>query len=122
MFLQVLVDEKIESGKRIIEALRRQRFSISSAFWCRMPESGYWRLVIASPMVDRIGPLAGYRSLNEILRNLGIWKEFSGIVSLLSPKDPTFINLLEYSQSPGQFQVPATQTHNVFQDAYVYQI
>jgi hypothetical protein len=122
VFIQILVDEKINAGLAIQEELRKDRFKINSAFWCRIPESGYWRLVIASPLVDRIGPLEGYKRLHSVLDRLGIRGEFSGSISLLSPHDPTYQGLLEQAKGRGQFGVYANPLvpYNVFQDAYFY--
>ena len=122
MFIQILVDEQINAGRAIVGALRRDRVPISAAFWCRVPESRYWRLVIGSKLIDRIGPLEGYRRLHEILRRLKLWDEFSGSISLLSPNDPAFHRLREYAESPGQFAVSAglDAPYKPFQDAYFY--
>jgi hypothetical protein len=122
VFIQILVDEQINAGRAIVDALRRDHFPISAAFWCRIPESRYWRLVIGSKLIDRIGSLEGYRRLHEILRRLKLWDEFSGSISLLSPKDPAFHRLREYAESPGQFGQRASYEtpYNPFQDAYFY--
>ena len=122
MFVQILVDRQIDAGRVVVDELRRDGFPISAAFWCRIPESRYWRLVIGSKLIDRIGPLEGYRRLHEILRRLKLWDEFSGSISLLSPNDPAFHRLQEYAESPGQFGVSATldAPYNPFQDAYFY--
>ena len=123
MFIQILVKENIDGGLAVVKALRADRVPVSMAFWCRIPESGYWRLVIASKSIDRIGPLEGYKKLHVILDRLGLWDRLSGSISLLSPGDPTFRNLLEHAQSPGQFGVdPAIASHSsVFQAAYFYE-
>ena len=120
MFVQVLVDEQINAGRAIVDALRREHFPISTVFWYRIPESGYWRLVIASKLIDRIGSLEGYRRVHNILHKLGLWNTLSGSISLLSPSDPTFRNLHEYAQGPGQFGIGPSELHNMFQDAYFY--
>ena len=124
MFIQILVDRQIEAGRVIVEALRQDGFPMTtrSAFWCRIPESGYWRLVIGSKLIDRIGPLQGYRRLHEILHRLNLWEEFSGSISLLSPGDPTFQSLRAYAEGTGQFVVQASHetAHNPFHEAYFY--
>jgi hypothetical protein len=122
VFVQVLVDEQINAGRAIMDALRRDQFPISTAFWYRIPESGYWRLVIGSKLIDRIGPLEGYRRLRGILDRLGLWNTLSGSISLLSPSDPTFRSLHEYAQGPGQFGIGPSELHNMFQDAYIYSL
>jgi hypothetical protein len=124
VFIQILVDRQIEAGREIVEALRQDGFPIASrsAFWCRIPESGYWRLVIGSKLIDRIGPLKGYRRLHAILHRLNLWDEYSGSISLLSLGDPTFQSLRAYAESPGQFGVRASyeSAYNPFQEAYFY--
>lgn len=122
MFVQVLVDEQIEAGRAVLDALRRDHVKIFDAFWCRVPESGYWRLVIASKLIDQIGSLEGYRRLRVILDRLGLWSALSGSISFLSPSDPTFQSLREYAHGPGQFRQQASYgiPYNPFQDAYFY--
>jgi hypothetical protein len=122
VFVQVLVEDKIRAGAMIREELRKAGFPISATFWCRIPESGYWRLVIGSALIDRIGPMKGYQRLHTILDHLGMRAELSGSISLLSPHDPSFKRLLQYASSPGQFGVAGGEMipFNPFQDAYFY--
>jgi hypothetical protein len=124
MYIQILVDQTIKEGLAILDALRKDRFPIAAAFWCRLPESGYWRLVVASKLIDRIGPLEGYKRLHGILDRLGLRAAFSGSVSLLSPSDPQFQRLREYAQGLGQFGVGAKPDGplSVVQDAYIYSL
>src|SRR5258708_1371729 len=61
MYKKVLVNELISEGKQLLEALRRNRFSFTAAFWYYFPDALEWRLVIVSPTVDRSGPLAAYQ-------------------------------------------------------------
>lgn len=126
MFIQVLVEDKIEAGKAIQEELRRSRIPIEAAFWYRMPESGYWRLVIASKLIDRIGPIEGYERLHKALARLRLPERLAddlfGSIALLSPRDPSFQRLLDAAKGPGQIGVrwdPFVQS-NAFQDAYFY--
>ncbi len=124
MFIQVLVREQVEMGAQIVEALRKNRFPISGAFWYRLPESGFWRLVIGSKLVDKIGPLEGYRRLHGILEQMGVLALFSGSISLLGAGDPDFLSLRSYALGPGQFNVGPSfgEGPNPFQDAYVYSL
>ncbi len=122
MFVQVLVDDKIEAGRAIQEELRKEGLRVSGAFWCRIPESGLWRLVIGSRTVDRIGSLEGYRRVTTVLDRLGLRATMSGNISLLSPDDPTYQNFREYARSPEPFGISANpmMPYNAFQDAYFY--
>jgi hypothetical protein len=114
----------MEMGARILEALQKNQFPISGAFWYRMPESGFWRLVIGSKLVDKIGPLEGYRRLHGILAQMGLLALFSGSISLLGADDPDFLNLRSYALGPRQFNVGPSfgEGTNPFQDAYVYSL
>jgi hypothetical protein len=108
VFIQVLVSEQVEMGRRVVEALRKNKFPISAAFWYRMPESGFWRLVIGSSRVDKIGPLEGYRRLHAILAQMGLPALFSGSISLLGSGDPEFLRLRSEAFGPGQFNAGPT--------------
>lgn len=124
MFIQVLVSDQVETGKRIVEALRKDRFPISGAFWYRMPESGFWRLFIGSRLVDRIGPLEGYKRLHRILAQMGVLTPFSGSIALLGADDPQFLRRRSYALGVGQFNAGPNfvEGSNSFQDAYVYTV
>lgn len=127
MFIQVLVEDKIKAGRAIQEQLLKDGFAINAAFWYRMPESGYWRLVIGSNRVDRLGPIKSYRHLHQAIARLGLpsglESDLFGSISLLSPQDPAFKRLLEEARSPGQFGVTwnSFAPPNPFQDAYFYE-
>jgi len=126
VLIQVLVEDKIKAGKAIQDELRKDRFPINAAFWYRMPESGYWQLVIGSNRVDQLGPIKSYRQLHQAVARLrlpsGLESDLFGSISLLSPQDPAFKRLLEEAKSPGQSGVSWTSfaPPNPFQDAYFY--
>lgn len=126
MFIQTLVEQKITAGQAIQDELRKDGFPISGAFWIRMPESGYWRLVIGSAYVEEIGPIEAYRRLQSVLARLrlpqSLRSELSGSISLLSPRDPAYEGLRQDAKGPGQFGVSwnAWTPANAFQDAYFY--
>jgi hypothetical protein len=121
VYIQVLVEDKIEAGKRILVELPNSGFQIEKAFWYRVPD-GFWRLVIGSATVDRIGPLEGYRRLHEILNRLELREALTGSIALLGLSDPSYQNLLRDAKSPGQFGVSPNPyfQFNPFQDAYFY--
>ena len=48
----VLVETKIEDGKRLIRHLIREQFEVQTAFWVKRSEEGSWQLWLASPAVD----------------------------------------------------------------------
>ena len=63
-----LVEEQIESGKRLINVLVADGLEIPVAFWARPTEEGKWFLYLASPLVDEKGPTVVYRLVLSVLR------------------------------------------------------
>jgi hypothetical protein len=120
-----LVEPYIEDGRRLIDALERAEFPISAALWYYFPESDDWRLVVASSLVDRLGPLQAYNQVQKVLATLP--PDFSlslKEISVVSPKRPLIQTLkgvvhvgpnehgrrLRQSTIDGQF----------VEDAYIY--
>ena len=93
MVKKKLVEELISDGAILLRELDRQNFPVESMFWAHLPDEDYWRLVIASPIVSQQGGAAGYRRLNQLLREI----ELAGItledISLLDPESPQFKSL-----------------------------
>src|SRR5437879_11296410 len=65
-----VVSEQTESGKRLIEALAAAGFDVRVAFWAKPSDDGKWFLYLASPAVDEKGPLAAYRFVFDVLRQI----------------------------------------------------
>ncbi|HEY3972769.1 MAG TPA: hypothetical protein VGM18_07180 [Candidatus Sulfotelmatobacter sp.] len=83
-----LTDADVEFGKNLWHELRvSQRFPIAGMFWLL---DGEWHLVIASPVVDELGPRDSYRKLAEIVRlNQGDSARLLR-VQLISPRNPLY--------------------------------
>ena len=69
MYSAVLVAHAIEEGQRLLERLKKERFPVSAALWYHVPDSSHWVLVIATPVVSRVGPTAAYTRLQGILQD-----------------------------------------------------
>lgn len=65
-----LVERNIEDGRKLVEALDQAGFQVRAALWFYFSEAGQWRLVVASPLVDQLGPINAYTSVQSVLRNL----------------------------------------------------
>jgi hypothetical protein len=75
-----VVNEEIESGKRLINALAAKGLEVGVAFWAKPSEGGQWYLYLASPFVDEKGARAAYRLVNDLLRELrDVWIDPFGI-------------------------------------------
>jgi hypothetical protein len=56
MVKEALVDRDVDLGHRVLEMLDDAKFTVPVALWIRRGEEGSWRLLLASPLYDRLGP------------------------------------------------------------------
>jgi len=95
----VLVGLDIEGGKRLLEALDENGLDIRAAFWYYFPEPEEWRLVFATPMVDKEGPIVTYSRIRVILQGLDPIPEIPmRYISAVSPNSNLVKNLRSFIQ------------------------
>jgi hypothetical protein len=122
-----LVEKDIQEGKGLIEALDKADFQVEAAIWFYLTDSGEWRLLIASPFVEKNGPKKAYSFIQAVLAQLS---PPSGIslkdISVLSPKHH-LISLLRIAirTGPGISGIRFTRNvinNTLIEDAYIYRI
>jgi hypothetical protein len=102
-------------------------FNVKAALWFYVQDSEEWRLIIASPIVDKDGPKKAYEKVQSQLQELdGRYKLSLRNISLVSPSDKLIKALksvfkLDKAISPIRF------TRNVIngvfiEDAYIYRL
>jgi desulfoferrodoxin (superoxide reductase-like protein) len=62
-----LVSEDIDAGRRLIGALERAGLPIAVAAWLKKQEDDTWALYIATPDVEKHGPIVVYTFINKII-------------------------------------------------------
>jgi len=60
------VSADVEGGREFVRELEREGLPISAAMWLKAPEQGPWQLYIASPDVEKHGPIAVYRFIDKV--------------------------------------------------------
>jgi hypothetical protein len=65
-----LVTGQIQVGVLLLEELDHSEFFVSGAMWFYLRENGEWRLIIASPYVERNGPKKSYEFIQGVLDGL----------------------------------------------------
>lgn len=81
----------IEFGKKLWQILKNSRdFPFQGIFWLSEPNIGGWHLVVASPVVDSLGPRDAYLRLSPILRKITADSGQRLKVKLISPDDPMY--------------------------------
>jgi hypothetical protein len=71
----ILVVNRIGAGEELLKELRESGFPVDVAFWTEDPEFSTWRLVIASPEVDRKGLLKAYLEVLDQVKGLPSWHD-----------------------------------------------
>lgn len=65
-----LVEPEIKAGEELLKALDRAGLGVRTAFWYYLPNAEQWRLIVASPVVDKGGPTAAYVQVQHVLEKL----------------------------------------------------
>ena len=120
----VLVDNQVEDGNKLIQALDRSQFSLVGALWF-YSSSDEWRLLLVSPLVDTIGPKQCYGVIQSVLKDLKLSFGLERI-SVLSPND-NLIRLLKTavktSNGTSRIRFSRNSINGVFiEDALIYRL
>lgn len=67
---ETLASKTISLGKNLVLALDKAQFIVAAALWLYLPETGTWRLMIASPQVRSEGPRKAYKKIQSVLSKL----------------------------------------------------
>lgn len=65
-----LVDSRIADGRKLVLQLIHDGFEVIAAFWLKAPDDAWWHLIIASRVMDQVGPGEAYRALQASLQRL----------------------------------------------------
>jgi hypothetical protein len=118
MVKKKLVEELIGDGANLLTELDRRKFPVETMFWIHLPDQDYWRLVIASPLVNQQGGLAAYRRLGELLPEV----ELAGLtledISLLDPESKEFQYFAALASASSRLAAGAAWLE--FEEAVVY--
>ncbi len=115
-----LVENDIQLGATATEALQKSKdLRLRASLWLYYPESSEWRLLLATPVVDRKGPLEAYTRIQRALEKTNLARELPlHRVAAVSPKDPLIRALLSNVKTgPGLARIRLT--HNVIDDVFI---
>ena len=121
-----LVEFDVEGGERLVQALDATDFPVQVALWLYFTEAEEWRLVLASRVTDKYGPLEAYARIHRTLQRLaGVDIPLQRVVAV-GLNDPLVRDIRALiGSSPG---LNGTRiTNNVVNgrsipDAYVYRV
>lgn len=122
-----MVDKDIRDGMKLIKAIDRSMFDLVGALWFYYADSGEWRLLLVSQLVDTIGPKRCYEVIQSVIEDMPRDFGISLIrISVLSPRD-NLIKLLEVALHTGKGISTIRFTRNTIngvfiEDALIYRL
>ncbi|WP_077619825.1 hypothetical protein [Bacillus sinesaloumensis] len=123
-----LVEKDFNEGEALIKELDEANFDVHAALWLYESESEYWRLIIASEVVDTHGARKAYEQINDIINQSGDLKSINLMdITAWSPKHPLIKSLRSVIQtSPKEItdiRFSRKTIDNTFiDDAYIYRM
>lgn len=126
MVTAALVDNLIEDGKRLIQALDQASIDVQAALWFYDSDSEDWRLIIASHALQGQGPLEAYATVQAVLDSLPHRTLTLRSVQVRSPADPLIKALhtaIRTETGIRGIRLSRTVLDNVYiEDAYIYRV
>jgi len=118
---KVLVRERIDDGRRLLEALDAKRFPVDAAFWWHHEDSNRWRLVILTPVEEK-GPLKAIQRIHRVFDSLNPPASFDlEHTWALSKSSPEFKRMVTLGGLGGLGPVKGkTRESDDYSDAYIY--
>jgi hypothetical protein len=81
----LLVNQVIIEGKRLIEALDSRDFKVNSAFWYYSSEINEWTLFISTPLAITLGPIKGYEIIRSVIKEIMLSQISINDISIVDP-------------------------------------
>lgn len=128
MATATLVNQEIEEGQRLIDALNTAGLSVHSALWLYASEPEIWHLTLALPLYDDQGPLKTYENILSVFRQIKpeLKIDWTAIVAV-SPQDE-LIQSFSQDQQHWNINLSGKRITNsmvdrmLIEDAYIYEI
>jgi hypothetical protein len=128
MAKEFLVDENIDDGANLIYELDQSNVQIDAALWFYFTEAEEWRLIIATPIIDKKGPVSAYKKIIEFIKEKNLFFHTPiRKLTILSPHDP-LIKLLKIVVKTGPSSIARIRFQNnvinnvPIDDALIYRI
>jgi hypothetical protein len=125
---EVLSEQMIGAGVKLIERLDQSESNVQAALWLFLPEEKIWKLMIISPLVKTDGPRSFYKHILDANKKAD---ESESIISLndvgVADTSIPLISLLRIAISTGGgiggIRFSKDTINGVFiEDAYIYRI
>ena len=119
--------EMIDAGTSLVAELESQGFDATAILWLYFEEFERWRLVVASPDVDRLGRMPVYHRIRQILTGMkdgGTGLKLSYIAAVGETASPV-LGLRQRASKLGgakEGRVGGSMNGDYIVDSYVYMV
>ena len=121
-----LTDSMMKAGAKLIERLDGKNSEVKSAFWLYFSEEKTWKLIVASPLVDKEGPRDYYKRIVEANTLAPIEEEIVSLNDIEATNtNHQIVQLLKFAIATGDgisdIRFPRNTINGVFiEDTYIY--
>lgn len=120
----LLVDDRLENGRELLDHLQRAGFDVTAACWAKLVEPDQWKLYVVSKYVDEEGLGAAYRAVHPILVRLSRPRFSLSDFQLFGTKTALAADILEFvarnpASTPSRMGKPTLGTVEI-EEAWVY--
>jgi len=124
----ILTDAMTEAGAELTRLLDQAGLDVRASLWLYMPDGNVWRLVIASPEVETLGPKKVYGKIQSVLSQRPEKRPRLDLkdISVVEPAHP-LVSLLAKAIRTGDDVSGIRFSRNVIdghfiEDAYIYRM
>lgn len=126
MVATTLTQNLIDDGENLLGKLDASGIRIDAALWFYFPESGFWKLMLAFPTVEKEGPKAAYSAIQKVLTKMGEKALDLGDIAITNPR-AQLLSLLKKFIRTGNGVSGIRFSNNVIDgqlisDAYIYRL
>jgi len=128
MVKTTLVETDKKAGESLIRKMDESRASVTAALWFYLSESDEWRLMLATPLVDKEGPKKVYERIQRLLEGQDVQYDLSlDNIAIVSPDDQLITLLKKAIKTEKDSLSSITFTRNVInntfiENAYIYRM
>jgi hypothetical protein len=124
-YVLTLTQSDIEFGQKLVAELRTWQFAYQGVLWLFDEQADDWKLVIATEMVDKLGPRETYLRLSGVTKGIPA-SDFQLLrISVISPLHPVYAALRSVFASAKSVEgarLEHTTVNGLSVTAYLYEI
>ena len=121
MAKKVLLDQDIESGRRLLRKLKNNGVPVSACFWYLDPDQERYSLWVATPIYDEVGPRAAYETIGLAMSAIKPSERvFTDAVKAVSQNNPLVAGLRQITGLTESWLYTTPLPKAYFNEGFIY--